>query len=277
MTVVDTLKVLHFTDLHLRTQADGALYGVRTEATFRAALARAFADPDWVPALVLVTGDVAEDPAPAVYARFRAALEPFGVPVLCLPGNHDDPAIMRSALDGSAIAYCTSQRFGRWRFLMLDSVVAGTPAGDLAAGELARVDQAIEEARDEWLLVAVHHQVLAMGSAWLDGFGLRNGAELLDRLDRHPRARALLWGHVHQESDRQRGLLRLLSTPSTCAQFTPGTERCVMDTRPPAFRRLELAADGTMRTEVIWLEDQAPATRPPDTRAPGFARREAKQ
>jgi hypothetical protein len=93
-------------------------------------------------------------------------------------------------------------------------------------------------------------------------------AALLDTLARHDHARALVWGHVHQASDRQRGHVRLLSTPSTCAQFTPHTERCVMDTRPPGFRRLDLYPDGEVRTHVHWLEEWSLAQRPPDSRAP---------
>lgn len=269
MPPADALHVLHLTDLHLRTGVDDQLYGVRTEATFRATLARALADPGWRPDLVLATGDLAEDPSPAVYARFRAALEPLGLPVLCLPGNHDDPAVMRRALDDGLFAYCPARSFGRWRIVLLDSVVPGAPGGALAPAELARLDAELAAAGDAWVMVAVHHQVLPMGSAWLDGVGLANGAELLDRLGRHPGARVVAWGHVHQASDRQRGTLRLLSTPSTCAQFTPGTERCVMDTRPPAYRRLALGADGSVGTEVRWLEDWTPATRPPDSHARG--------
>jgi Icc protein len=264
MPAAETLSVLHLTDLHLRIGTDDLLYGVRTEATFRATLARALADPAWQPAVVLATGDLAEDPSPAVYRRFRAALEPLGLPVLCLPGNHDDPAVMRRELGDGLFSYCGAASFGRWRIVMLDSVVPGQPGGALAPGELARLDAELAAAGDAWVLVAVHHQALPMGSAWLDGFGLADGATLLGRLARHPRARAVAWGHVHQASDRQVGSLRLLSTPSTCAQFTPGTERCVMDTRPPAFRRLDLGADGSIATEVHWLEDWAPATRPPD-------------
>ena len=116
------------------------------------------------------------------------------------------------------------------------------------------------------MLVAIHHQPLPMESLWLDGLGLRNGPALLSLLAGHPHARVVIWGHVHQESDRLRGHLRLLSTPSTCAQFTPRTVNCVMDTRPPGFRRLELDRHGNVRTEVVWLEDWILQGRPPDSR-----------
>jgi Icc protein len=262
----EPLRILQLTDLHLRERRDGELYGVRTEDSFRAVLEHALGDPHWRPAAILATGDLAEDPSRAVYARLRAALEPCGLPVLCLPGNHDDPAFMRGALEGGLFSFCGSHSIAGWRFVFLDSFLRGEPGGALADAELARLDRELAAVTDEWLLVAVHHQPVPIGSKWLDGFGLRNGPALIERLAAHPRARALVWGHVHQAFDARHGDVRLLATPSTCAQFTPGTDRCVMDTRPPGWRRLELGADGSVRTEVHWLKSWTPAERPPDSR-----------
>ena len=71
---------------------------------------------------------------------------------------------------------------------------------------------------------------------------------------RHPGLRAILWGHVHQASDRVRQGVRLLSTPSTCAQFLPGSATFAMDTRPPGYRWLDLHDDGRIETRIVWLE-----------------------
>lgn len=84
--------------------------------------------------------------------------------------------------------------------------------------------------------------------------GLRDGAALLEQLRHHPEVRGLVSGHVHQASDQSLGGLRLLTTPSTCAQFLPGSEDFALDTRPPGWRWLELHADGRIETQVHWLE-----------------------
>jgi len=76
----------------------------------------------------------------------------------------------------------------------------------------------------------------------------------------------VLGGHVHQAFERRRGDVLFLATPSTCAQFTPGTERCVMDMKPPGYRWLELQPDGTVRSEVRWLRDWDMSVRPVDDR-----------
>ena len=59
-------------------------------------------------------------------------------------------------------------------------------------------------------------------------------------IDAHPAVRGILWGHVHQQFDGLRGGVRLLATPSTCAQFLPHSHDFAIDDRPPAFRSLEL-------------------------------------
>ena len=66
--------------------------------------------------------------------------------------------------------------------------------------------------------------------------------------------RALTWGHVHQAWEGERRGVRLLATPSTCAQFLPASDDFAVDTRPPAYRILELAADGGIQTGVVWLD-----------------------
>ena len=44
-----------------------------------------------------------------------------------------------------------------------------------------------------------------------------------------------------------------MSTPSTCAQFLPGSEFFALDERPPGMRWIELYDDGSIETEVSWV------------------------
>ncbi len=100
-----------------------------------------------------------------------------------------------------------------------------------------------------------------MGSHWLDQVGLRNAEAFFAVLDRHSRARAVIWGHVHQEYAGQRGALALYGTPSTCAQFRPRIDGFAIDSLPPGFRILELGADGSIATAVGWLPVAEPVLR----------------
>jgi len=266
MSVNEQLRILHVTDPHLYADPAMELYGVSTDRSFRAVIERALGDDQWQPHAVLATGDLVEDRSRQGYERFRKIMQPCGLPILCLPGNHDDPDLMSQFLDGDLFSYCAIHDIGLWRLILLNSHVDGDEGGVLDNSELERLEAALGDSSGRHVLVGVHHQPIDMGSAWLDGYGLRNAPDLLSVLNRHALVRGVLWGHVHQASDRQHQNLRMLSTPSTCAQFTPGTEKCVMDTRPPGFRRLNLSADGGIETEVVWLEDWTLTERPPDSR-----------
>ncbi|MEA3150724.1 MAG: hypothetical protein QOD56_1663, partial [Gammaproteobacteria bacterium] len=39
-------------------------------------------------------------------------------------------------------------------------------------------------------------------------------------------------------------------------QFQPHSDRYAVDSRPPAYRRFDLRADGSIHSEVRWVEAQ---------------------
>lgn len=268
MTPRPPLRLLQLTDPHLFADPDGEIYGVRTDHTFRAALSRAFESAAGPIDALLVTGDIAEDGLPETYQRFHGQVASLGVPVLCIPGNHEHRDTMAAILDRPPVQFCGALRLPGWRIVMLDSHLPGMDEGRLGTDELRRLERELNAAAAENVLIGLHHPPLPVGSPWLDAFGLVNGDALLSCIAGRGNVRGVLFGHVHQESDQLHAGLRMMSTPSTCAQFTPRTERCIMDLRPPGFRRLELWPDGRIDTEVVWLEELRRSERPPDSRQP---------
>jgi Icc protein len=47
-----------------------------------------------------------------------------------------------------------------------------------------------------------------------------------------------------------------MGTPSTCAQFLPGSDRYAIDSRPPAYRLLDLRDDGRIHSEIRWVKSE---------------------
>jgi Icc protein len=86
---------------------------------------------------------------------------------------------------------------------------------------------------------------------------LQNAEEFFDVIDRNPNVRGIVWGHVHQSYDALRNGVRLLATPSTCAQFLPHAEQFALDRQPPGYRTLELKADGSILTDLFWIGNGA--------------------
>jgi Icc protein len=246
------MRILQFTDTHLYGHADGTLRGVETDTSLRAVISEAFAQFPRYDAL-LVTGDIANED-PLGYKRFRDIFASVKRPVLCIPGNHDDLAAMRQELSAPPFAIGGAHRFGDWKVIMLDSLEQGRVGGKLPASELARLERELALSRDQHAMVCLHHHPVPMGSHWLDDIGLSNANEFWRLVEDFRHVRAVVWGHVHQALESKRGNVRLFATPSTCAQFMPGSEQFAPDSRPPAYRSFRLHADGRVETQIHWVD-----------------------
>jgi Icc protein len=249
------LRLLHFTDLHLSADEAATLRGIRPAATLRQTLAQAQAHcaaRAWTPDAIVVTGDVVHDD-PRGYELFREVFAACGVPVCCIPGNHDDAAALARTLDQPPFVTTGSLDLRGWRLVLLDTSVPGQDGGQLAPSQLQLLAGELASATDP-VLVCLHHHPVPVASDWLDRIGLGNAAEFFRIIDAHRVVRAILWGHVHQPFDGLRRGVRLLATPSTCTQFLPLAHDFAIDPRPPAFRTLELQADGSLLTDLHWVD-----------------------
>ena len=245
------MQILQITDPHLYGSASGRLRGVETDSSLHAVLDDAFARvPDY--RAVLVTGDLVQDDTSG-YLRFRSIFGNLKKPVLCIPGNHDEPEAMRRELHGAPFQICGTHEADGWQFIMLDSYDPGHVGGRLCPNELARLDDALKHS-SKHAMVCLHHHPIFMGSHWLDTVGLADPEGFWRVIDSHAHVRAVVWGHVHQVYDGQRGDVRLFATPSTGAQFLPNSDRYAVDSRPPAYRSFDLHADGRIATAVHWIE-----------------------
>lgn len=247
----DVLRVVQLSDMHLRARPGDTLRGVDTGLTFRAVLQTACREP--VPDLLLLTGDLAEDPSPIAYTRLRDLVGASGVPAWCLPGNHDDRTLVQAELNRDGLATPRSKRMGGWLFVLLDSSVPGSVGGELGAAELAALDHILASNPQDPTVVALHHPPVALGSRWIDALGLADAAAFMQIIGAHPQVGAVVWGHAHQAWAGRWGDTQLLGCPSTCMQFLPGADEFALDDHPPGWRTLDLHPDGTIETEVHWL------------------------
>ena len=247
-----TLRVLQLTDTHLYADPVGTLLGMNTLDSFRQVI-QYFRDYHWPLDLLLATGDLVHDASPGGYARIAELLSGFGVPVFCLPGNHDVPTVMRKHLRAERVHTGSVVDHGAWRFVMLDSVIPGEEGGRLAQDQLEQLERALASS-DRHTLVCMHHQPVNVGSAWIDTMAIENPDPLFAIIDRYSQVRGILWGHVHQTFEGQHGSVRLMASPSTCVQFTPRQDEFQVDEEPPGFRLLALLPDGAIRSEVVRVD-----------------------
>jgi 3',5'-cyclic-AMP phosphodiesterase len=246
-----TVSLVQFTDPHLFADPSRALRGVPTLPALQATLAAAAAEIASSQA-ILATGDLVQDD-PGGYVHFRDEFARLGKPVLCIPGNHDDLPAMRAALSAPPFQLGGFYDAGAWRVVMLDSTIPGETGGALSQTTLQQLDDALRGAPERYALICLHHHPVRMKSRWLDTVGLANADEFFDLLRRHPQARGVLFGHVHQSLDEIRNGLHIIATPSTCSQFKPLSDDFSLSDAPPAWRTLALHADGRLETTLRWL------------------------
>lgn len=223
-----------------------------THASLARVLAHVEAE-NWPADIITVTGDLIQDDSRAAYDRFCELLTPIGLPVHCVPGNHDVRALMEDAVSMPPFYYCDSLKIADWLITGIDSCVSDDAGGFVADGEMRRLQKILDDTNAKYVLICLHHPPLPVGSHWLDQVGLRNGDEFLRTISASKNVRGALFGHVHQPFEATHGDIRIIGTPSTCAQFKPYSDDFALDDNPPAYRRVSLHADGSIEAELIWL------------------------
>lgn len=250
-----SFRLIQFSDTHLFGDAAGQLRGVACLPALRAAVADAHRrrpDPDGI----LLTGDLVQDD-PEGYRWIQHVFGTSKAPVMCLAGNHDSPTHMRAALARKPFHVGGEVRLGRWMIVLLDTWVEHCAAGRLGDAGRAHLRRVLAQHRNGHVLVCLHHHPIPMQSEWLDQVGLEDAEEFMAIVREHSNVRGVLWGHVHQSLDSFVHGVRFMASPATCAQFLPRSPQFAIDSRPPGYRMLELMPDGTIVTEVVWLESYA--------------------
>ncbi len=246
------MRIVQLSDLHLRP---GLLYsGIDPWAAWQAALDRvAGLSP---PAdLLLLTGDLADDAAPATYRRLVESLRAAGYPHAVLPGNHDDPAALRAAFADQAWSHpalaCQRVDHAEFSLLLLDSVIAGEEGGRFANDHLAWLDRHCPGQRR--VLLALHHPPLAVGIAGMDAIACAGGERLAAWLAGRPNVEALLCGHVHRLICSTLAGRPLLTAPSTVHQIALQDGPLAYTVEPGGLLVHDWEAGQTMRTHYLPL------------------------
>lgn len=249
------LRLVQITDTHLYGQPDGELLGLNTQESFQCVLDLAkknHPNPD----ALIISGDVSQDHSFEAYQHLHQSLQCYTCPKFIFAGNHDQPDYLNKIAQDTEYKEQVV-RSEHWQLILLNSQVVGKVQGHLDKKELQLLEQSLQERPDLHTLISFHHHPIPMGSEWLDKIGLHNSQELLDIIQKHPNVRCVLWGHVHQDSDRVLNNVRYISTPSTCIQFKPFCTDFTVDDLAPGYRWLDLHPDGSIETGVERVNEVA--------------------
>lgn len=248
-----SINIVQLSDSHLFSESSGKLLGLNTLDSLQWVVERVEEEQPDVD-LILATGDIAQEPCIESYTAFQQEVAKLAAPVYWVLGNHDAHEPMQKVVgDANRISPCVVD-FQTWRIILLNSSVEGEVPGYLSPEQLQYLKQQLASAGDKHIMLCFHHHPVPMNSRWLDAQMIGNANELFAITDQFTNIRLMVWGHVHQESDQLRNGVRLLSTPSTCAQFQQGSVDFSVDGLAPGYRWIECYDDGKIDTGVSRVE-----------------------
>ena len=192
--------IAQLTDIHVVARDSDQEQWVDNTARLREAVA-SIGDETPPVAAVLATGALAGGGRPGEYSMLTELFAPLTVPLLPLPGNHDDRALIRETFPAAPWA---DVDHASWvtevegvRLVGLDSIRPGMPGA------------AYDAPREDWLraqlatpfagptILAVHHPPFVTGIEWMDDAGFVGLDRLAVTLTDHPVDRVVC-GHMHR-------------------------------------------------------------------------------
>jgi 3',5'-cyclic-AMP phosphodiesterase len=196
-----------------------------------------------VPDVVLATGDLTNDGLQVEYDRLAEILSTLTMPVLPIPGNHDDRTRLRAMFanvlpPGSAddpIDYVVDDF--PLRFVALDTSTPGQHGGRLEPDQLRWLDRTLAAKPDRPTIVLQHHPPFVSGIAWMDVDAFEGAPELSAVLNGHPQVEAVVCGHLHRPIHRRFGGTVASCWPSTGVQLALALngEKYLLTPESPAY------------------------------------------
>jgi 3',5'-cyclic-AMP phosphodiesterase len=196
------MLIAQLTDTHITPPGELAQGYLDTAATLRRAVAHLLAlSPQ--PDVVLLTGDLANDPLPEAYPRLRELLSPLPMPVYAIPGNHDDRGMLRAAFapegylpeHGEFLHYVVDDF--PLRLIGLDTQLTGQRGGEQCEARLTWLAGQLEQAPEQPTLLFMHHPPFRTGLP-LDRAGFAGAEALGELVGEHRQVQRILCGHVHR-------------------------------------------------------------------------------
>ena len=194
------MKFIHLTDPHLVTPGE-TLKGLDPVARLEPALADIMANHADAECCV-ITGDLADIGEASAYAWLAERLARFELPCHLLIGNHDSRELFlaqfaATAVDGGGFVQSVVDT-SAGKFLLLDTVEAGTHGGVYCEARQAWLRQTLDELAGEPVYLFMHHPPFDIHMPCLDRIGLAQQDALAGIVDGRDNIRHLFFGHAHR-------------------------------------------------------------------------------
>lgn len=238
--------IIQITDSHLMDRAEAAFVKINPEASFLAVLEDLQEKFPHIDAIIH-TGDVAQVAKPETYHRYQQHMQKLGIPFYQIPGNHDDITHFPFETPNPIPGVLT---FDHWRIILLNSAVPDRIDGWIGTEQLIHLERILEQSQQYDVILACHHHPLEMQSHWIDQHKLKNTKQLTEILQNFNNIKAVICGHVHQDSLNVWNGIQFISTPATSVQFKPKSVDFALDDTAPGYRSFRLKENGSFESQV---------------------------
>lgn len=242
----DVYHFIQLSDCHLLAETTAEYQGIRPYQHLQRLLSTLRAEPC---DLLVLTGDLTQDHSLASYHHLARLLADWPSPVCYLPGNHDDPELMRQAFHQAPFISTKDIYSEHWRWLLLNTK-SETPAGHFPAERCAELAQQLAQHQvPVWLFS--HHHPRPIGAS-IDRHGWQEVELFLQTVAAFPAVKGLSHGHCHyayHQVDPASGL-QLVGCPATSVQFLHSADWQTVD-RGPQGLQWQFFADGTVHWHLL--------------------------
>jgi Icc protein len=261
--------LVQLTDTHI-VEPGQLLYGKVDTAAHLADAVKQVNRMSPQPDLVMITGDLVEYPNPGAYENFSSLVAPLRAPTFLIPGNHDDPCLMRSHFSGSTMFPVKDETYQYtiedfdFRVLALNSQFASSELPNLEGERLSWLANALERS-ERPTLIAIHHPPMRTGIEFIDMVGPQWYAGLSRLLRQYPQVQLIISGHGHSDTYGRNGHVPVYMAGSTAHQLIAarGKDHApAFDDRPapPVVHQWMGVKDGFVSGATPW-PDWAPGRR----------------
>lgn len=127
------MKIIQITDTHLFSNDSSEIFGVKSNITFKKVIDKILTEEIHDTDLIFLTGDISQDETVESYKKVVHHLSNINLPVYWIPGNHDDPVVMKLVFGKAKNFYRkTALTFSHWHFIFLDTKICGREDGYLS-------------------------------------------------------------------------------------------------------------------------------------------------
>lgn len=243
------LNFVHITDCHLGDSRDTNYKGINSYQSLEKICGEISRLPDID--FILVTGDISQTGNKVSYELFNSAISPLKPPVYCLPGNHDNPVLLKEFFPNSPVDHVSYLQLNDIFLLLFNTTIAGKEYGEISSDLINELEYFFTHNPQASVIVAMHHPLINCDTPWMDKIGIQHKEQQIEYFIRRENIKLVLNGHVHMAIEEVKNNTHFYATPSTCYQFKKHAGYAECDTLMPGYRMITIKEELNISTQLV--------------------------